>query len=191
MVLDLQLPVQSVLIATNLCDQVCQWLVTGLCFLLVLRFPPPINKMRIILKLFPIGSYILVLNISYGRFWLIQKKNQNLARIRKTSRIKLFNIRSLKGDAARIVMRLGADINLETLLHKLESAYGISFQDDLLMREFYDAQQKTDEAVYDCRCWFHRVERGCNRHYFTHWFLMIIESSQHQSTFTFAIYAGG
>jgi hypothetical protein len=47
-------------------------------------------------------------------------------------------------------MRLGADTNLETLLHKLESAYGISFQDDLLMREFYDAQQKTDEDVTWC-----------------------------------------
>jgi hypothetical protein len=52
-------------------------------------------------------------------------------------------------------MRLGADTNLETLLHKLESAYGISFQDDLLMREFYDAQQKTDE---DVTTWANRIE---------------------------------
>lgn len=63
--------------------------------------------------------------------------------------------RSLKGDAARIAMRLGADTNLETLLHKLESAYGISIQDDLLMREFYDAQQKTDE---DVTTWANRIE---------------------------------
>ena len=61
----------------------------------------------------------------------------------------------MKGDAARIVMRLGADTNLETLLHKLERAYGISFQDDLLMREFYDAQQKTDE---DVTTWANRIE---------------------------------
>lgn len=63
--------------------------------------------------------------------------------------------RSLKGDAARIAMRLGADTNIETLLHKLESAYGISIQDDLLMREFYDAQQKTDE---DVTTWANRIE---------------------------------
>ena len=28
---------------TTLCDQVCQWLATGRCFLQVLRFSPPIN----------------------------------------------------------------------------------------------------------------------------------------------------
>ena len=63
--------------------------------------------------------------------------------------------RSLKGDAARIDMRLGADTNLETLSPKLESAYGISVQDGLLMREFYDAQQKTDE---DVTTWASRIE---------------------------------
>lgn len=63
--------------------------------------------------------------------------------------------RSLKGDAARIAMRLGTDANLETLLHKLESAYGISIQDDSLMREFYDAQQRTDE---DVTSWANRIE---------------------------------
>jgi aminoglycoside N3'-acetyltransferase len=51
----------------------------------------------------------------------------------------------LKGDAARIVMRLGADTNLETLLHKLESAYGI--YEYLSERQFMTVD--VDSIVWD------------------------------------------
>jgi hypothetical protein len=65
--------------------------------------------------------------------------------------------RSLKGDAARIAMRLGADTNIETLLHKLESAYGISIQDDLLMRVLRrsaENRRRCDHLVtgFQCLC---------------------------------------
>ena len=63
--------------------------------------------------------------------------------------------RSLKGDAARVAMRLGADASLDLLLQKLETTYGLSIQNDKLMEEFYSAKQKPDEDVV---AWANRLE---------------------------------
>ena len=63
--------------------------------------------------------------------------------------------RSLKGDAARVAMRLGPDASLEFLLAKLETTYGLSIQNDRLMAEFYSAKQKPEE---DVTAWANRLE---------------------------------
>jgi hypothetical protein len=70
MVVDLQLPLQSVPITnevriplrwgvldTTLCDKVCQWLTTGRWFSPVLRFPPSIIIIIVFMKLYHIMLY--------------------------------------------------------------------------------------------------------------------------------------
>lgn len=60
--------------------------------------------------------------------------------------------RSLKGEAARIAMRLGANAKLETLLEKMKSVYGTVEIQETLMAEFYSARQAEDEDVSHWAC---------------------------------------
>jgi outer membrane murein-binding lipoprotein Lpp len=61
--------------------------------------------------------------------------------------------RSLKGEAARTVMRLGTEATLTVILDKLESVYGTVQGSEALMAEFYNATQRVDEdvAAWSCR----------------------------------------
>lgn len=61
--------------------------------------------------------------------------------------------RSLKGDAAKAVMRLGPSASIQEILHKLEGLYGTVAKEGALLSQFYAAQQKEDEDVtaWSCR----------------------------------------
>ena len=63
--------------------------------------------------------------------------------------------RSLKGEASRVAMRLGADATLESLLAKLESVYGSVESGEDVLAQFYSALQKEDEDVVS---WGFRLE---------------------------------
>lgn len=61
--------------------------------------------------------------------------------------------RSLKGDAARIVMVLGPDANITDILSKFESVYGTIHSKATVLSKFYSARQQEDEnvAAWGCR----------------------------------------
>lgn len=61
--------------------------------------------------------------------------------------------RSLKGDAARIVMVLGPDANITDILSKFESVYGTIHSKATVLSTFYSAKQRDDESVaaWGCR----------------------------------------
>ncbi|XP_041369945.1 paraneoplastic antigen Ma3-like [Gigantopelta aegis] len=63
--------------------------------------------------------------------------------------------RSLKGDAAKVAMRLGSDASLSQLVHKLQSIYGSVDEGEALLGEFYSARQQDGEDVSSWGC---RVE---------------------------------
>ena len=69
--------------------------------------------------------------------------------------IDLIIRRSLRGDAAKVAMRLGPEATLDQLLNKLEGNYGLSIQHDRLMEEFYSAKQQANE---DVTTWANRLE---------------------------------
>lgn len=61
--------------------------------------------------------------------------------------------KSLKGDAGRVVMRLGPEADLEQILSKLEVVYGVVDVGETLLAEFYAAKQGSveDVATWGCR----------------------------------------
>lgn len=61
--------------------------------------------------------------------------------------------RSLKGDAARIVMVLGPDANITDILSKFESVYGTIHSKATVLSKFYSARQQEEEnvAAWGCR----------------------------------------
>lgn len=61
--------------------------------------------------------------------------------------------RSLKGEAARCVMRLTEKASLQEVVGKLEAVFGRVESSESLMAEFYSAHQKSDEdvATWGCR----------------------------------------
>ena len=63
--------------------------------------------------------------------------------------------RSLKGEAARIVMRLGEKASLEEIMAKLHSVYGEVHGTDSVMTNLFNANQKSDETVSE---WSVRIE---------------------------------
>ena len=62
---------------------------------------------------------------------------------------------SLRGDAARVAMRLGPSATIDQLLNKLETSYGLSIQHDQLMEQFYSSKQRSGE---DITSWANRLE---------------------------------
>lgn len=60
--------------------------------------------------------------------------------------------KSLKGEAGKIAMRLGAKAAVTDLLDKLEGVYGTVEQGESLLADFYSAQQKIDEDVVRWSC---------------------------------------
>lgn len=61
--------------------------------------------------------------------------------------------KSLKGNAGRVVMRLGPEADLKRILDKLEVVYGVVDVGESLLSEFYAAKQgkKEDVAAWGCR----------------------------------------
>lgn len=61
--------------------------------------------------------------------------------------------RSLKGEALRILMRLGTDPSVDHILHKFESVYGVIDTRESILSDFYAARQleKEDVTTWSCR----------------------------------------
>ncbi|KAK7490430.1 hypothetical protein BaRGS_00018409 [Batillaria attramentaria] len=61
--------------------------------------------------------------------------------------------RSLRGEAARVAMRLGTGATLEDLLAKFDSIYGTVQQKESVLAQFYSARQREGEdvATWSCR----------------------------------------
>ncbi|XP_071112991.1 uncharacterized protein [Haliotis cracherodii] len=60
--------------------------------------------------------------------------------------------RSLKGEAARVAMRLGSTASTKDLLSKLQSIYGTVRRRETLMAQLYSATQTEDEDVASWGC---------------------------------------
>lgn len=63
--------------------------------------------------------------------------------------------KSLKGEAARIVKRLGTGATLATIMQKMDDVYGVVDTGETLLAEFYSARQNKGE---DVKAWGCRVE---------------------------------
>lgn len=68
--------------------------------------------------------------------------------------------RSLRGEAARVSMRLGTNASVKEILHKFDSVYGAVEVSEDILAKFYSAQQETDESVSEWSC---RLEDVLNR----------------------------
>ena len=60
--------------------------------------------------------------------------------------------RSLKGSAAKVAMRLGADASIEDILDKFEGIYGMLEGGESILAQFYNARQGEKENVNDFGC---------------------------------------
>ena len=60
--------------------------------------------------------------------------------------------RSLRGDASKVVIRLGVNSSLETLLAKLDGIYGQIEDSGNILATFYSAEQKVGETVAEWGC---------------------------------------
>lgn len=60
--------------------------------------------------------------------------------------------RSVRGEAARVIMRLGADAKVDDILYKLESIFGTIDTKSSILSEFFSAKQKDDEDVASWGC---------------------------------------
>ena len=63
--------------------------------------------------------------------------------------------RSLKGEPANVMMRLGPACSIEEILLKFDSIYGNVLGTEDILAEFYSARQKSDE---DCAAWSVRLK---------------------------------
>ena len=68
--------------------------------------------------------------------------------------------RSVKGEAAHVVMRLGVSASVDEILHKFDSIYGNVMEKEDVLAEFYSAKQREDET---CSAWSCRLEEILNR----------------------------
>lgn len=60
--------------------------------------------------------------------------------------------RSVRGEASKILMRLGTSVTIEQVLHKFESVYGIIDCKESLLADFYSAKQAEHESVSTWSC---------------------------------------
>ena len=56
--------------------------------------------------------------------------------------------RSLRGKAGKVAVRLGSDASVTTLIHILDSIYGIIERKDTILEEFYSAHQRQGETQH-------------------------------------------
>ena len=67
---------------------------------------------------------------------------------------------STKGEAARVIMRLGPDATVPDIIYKLESIFGKIDTKSSVLAEFFSAKQRDDEDVASWGC---RLEDLMNR----------------------------
>lgn len=67
--------------------------------------------------------------------------------------------RSVRGEAANVIMRLGVSASIDEVLHKMDSIYGNVLEKEDVLAEFYSARQKDDES---CSAWSCRLEETLN-----------------------------
>ena len=60
--------------------------------------------------------------------------------------------RSLRGNAARVLMRLGTEASIENILHRFDSVYGTVDDNENLLSQFYSASQGGNEDVSEWSC---------------------------------------
>lgn len=60
--------------------------------------------------------------------------------------------RSVRGEASKMLMRLGTDVTIETILEKFESVYGVVDTKESLLARFYSAKQRDDEDITTWSC---------------------------------------
>lgn len=77
--------------------------------------------------------------------------------------------RSLRGEASRILMRLGPGVSFIGILEKFESVYGVVDSKECLLAKFYSAKQKEKESVTEWSCRLEDIlnkaaERGLVKH---------------------------
>jgi hypothetical protein len=56
-------------------------------------------------------------------------------------------MRSLKGSAGRVLMRLGPNASVDEILYKLDSVHGIVEEKETLLANFNSARRKEHEDV--------------------------------------------
>lgn len=71
--------------------------------------------------------------------------------------------RSVRGDASRVLMRLGTGIKVEDILQKFDSVYGVVETNKALLAKFYSAKQGQEENIQDWSCrlediWFRALQ---------------------------------
>ncbi|VDH91924.1 Hypothetical predicted protein [Mytilus galloprovincialis] len=60
--------------------------------------------------------------------------------------------RSVRGEASKILMRLGTEVTIDTIMEKFESVYGVVDTKESLLAKFYSAKQKVDEDITSWSC---------------------------------------
>lgn len=70
----------------------------------------------------------------------------------KTSAVLQSIRRSLRGNAARVLMRLGTEASIDEILQRFDSVYGIVDDNENLLSQFYSASQKENEDVSEWSC---------------------------------------
>ena len=68
--------------------------------------------------------------------------------------------RSLKGEAAKVSMRLGSKSSIQGILHKLDGLYGKVATEGTLLTQFYAAQQHDKEDVTSWSCRLEEIIQG-------------------------------
>ena len=60
--------------------------------------------------------------------------------------------RSLRGNAARVLMRLGTEASIDDILQRIDGVYGTVEDNENLLSQFYSASQKENEDVLEWSC---------------------------------------
>ena len=77
---------------------------------------------------------------------MVKEKTYSLPVIMNAAR------KSLRGEAARVVMRLGENVTLDDLIYKLDCIYGNVESVEMLLAKFYSASQEDGESVSSWAC---------------------------------------
>lgn len=85
--------------------------------------------------------------------WRYEVKSLLLEETYKGDMIMQAIRRSVRGEASRILMRLGTGVDIETILEKFESVYGTVDTKEELLAKFYSAKQGDSEDItaWSCR----------------------------------------
>lgn len=85
--------------------------------------------------------------------WRYEVKSLLLEETYKEDMIMQAIRRSVRGEASRILMRLGTGVDIETILEKFESVYGTVDTKEELLAKFYSAKQGESEDItaWSCR----------------------------------------